>query len=176
MRTAFLSVALLMTAEALPAQSGADLNNADVLVKLYPPRALKAGEAGPVGFKVSLDKAGHPTACEVTQTSGFPRLDEETCVVVTQHAVFAANPGVGSGSSTHQGVINWVPRAGYTAAAKPANAVAKKDKLICKRTPRTGSNAQFDRVCMTKQQWAEQSGESKAPWEELQGRGWKQGT
>lgn len=171
MRTALLAMALLMTAEALPAQSGSNLNNADVLLKLYPKRALEAGEAGVVGFKVSLDKAGHPTACEVTQTSGFPRLDEETCTVITQHAVFSANPGVGSGSSTHIGTIAWVLPDGRKPAVASGTKVAATEKKICKRTPRTGSNAAFDRVCMTKAQWAEQVDESKQAFRELQGKG-----
>lgn len=171
MRTALLSLALLMTAEAVPAQSGSDLRNADVLLKLYPKRALDAGEAGVVGFKVSLDKAGHPTACEVTKTSGFPRLDEETCTVITQHAMFGSNPGVGSGSSTHSGTIAWVLPEGRTPAVPSATKVAVAEKKICKRAPRTGSNAAFDRVCMTKAQWAEQVDESKQAFRDLQGKG-----
>jgi len=51
--------------------------NHDVLLKLYPPRALAAREQGAVGFAVTLDKDGHPTECRVTSSSGFPLLDQE---------------------------------------------------------------------------------------------------
>lgn len=152
-----------------------DLSNAAVLQKLYPPRALAAGEQGVVGFTVTLDKAGSPTSCQVTQSSGFPRLDEETCNVITQHAVFGANGGVGSRSSSHNGTLAWTLPSGMTPSKLAAAAVQAPDKLICRRTPVIGSNAKFERVCLTRAQWDEARSDTKANYEELQGKGFKQG-
>lgn len=177
MRPAFLLVAAaLIAAPAIAATQRSDLGNAETLMKLYPPRALAAGEEGLVGFEVQLDKAGHPTSCAITQSSGFPRLDQETCTVITQHAVFAANPGVGSGSSAHKGQIAWKLPAGRTPTTLAANAAADKPaKTICKRVPVTGSNARFERVCMSSAQWAEAQDDTKSNYSELQGKGFTQG-
>jgi len=172
MRSAFLVAAALIAVPAVAETQRSDLGNAEVLMKLYPPRALAAGEEGLVGFEVALDKAGHPTSCQITQSSGFPRLDQETCGVITQHAVFAANPGVGSGSSAHTGQIAWKLPAGRTPAKLAAD---KPAKTICKRVPVTGSNARFERVCMSSLQWAEAQDDTKANYSELQGKGFTQG-
>ena len=152
-----------------------DLNNAEVIRQLYPPRALAAGEQGVVGFEVALDKAGHPTACQVTQSSGFPRLDEETCTVITQHAVFGTNQGVGSGSSKHKGTIAWTLPAGATPSTLAAAVVTAPSRVTCRRYVRMGTIAGYERVCMTEAQWQEARLDSKANWEDLQGKGWKQG-
>lgn len=172
--TLLLAVALTTVPFAAQAQK-LDLNNAAVLQKLYPPRALAAGEHGVVGFTVTLDKAGSPTSCQVTQSSGFPRLDEETCNVITQHAVFSPNEGVGSTSSSHKGSLAWTLPAGVTPSKLAAAAVQAPDKLVCRRTPVTGSNARYERVCMTRAQWDEARSDTKANYEELQGKGFKQG-
>lgn len=176
MRGSILFVAILaaaLTATASAQRSG--LDNAAVIQQLYPSRALAAGEQGVVGFEVSLDKAGHPTACQVTQSSGFPRLDEETCAVITQHAVFGTNAGVGSGSSKHAGTIAWTLPAGVTPSKNAAVLVTAPDKVKCRRFVRTGTVAGYERVCMTEAQWQEARLDSKANWEDLQGKGWKQG-
>ena len=176
MRSVLVVAALLMATPAVAETQRSDLDNAEVLMKLYPPRALAAGEQGLVGFEVALDKAGHPTSCQVTQSSGFPRLDRETCTVITQHAVFGINPGMGSRSSTHKGQIAWKLPAGVTPAKLAANAaVDMPDKVVCRRVPVTGSNARFERVCMTRLQWAEAQEDTKANYTELQGKGFKAG-
>jgi TonB family protein len=172
------SVLLALALTTLPFAAQAqklDVNNAAVLQKLYPPRALAAGEQGVVGFTVTLDKTGSPTSCEVTQSSGFPRLDEETCTVITQNAVFGTNEGLGSRSSSHKGTIAWTLPAGVTPSMQAAAMVQAPEKKICRRFPKTGSNAGFERVCMTRAQWQEAREDSKANWEELQGKGFKQG-
>lgn len=172
------SVLLALALTSLPFAAQAqrsDLGNADVLRKLYPPRALAAGEQGVVGFTVTLDKSGSPTSCQVTQSSGFPRLDEETCTVITQHAVFGTNEGVGSRSSSHKGTIAWTLPAGVTPSKLAAVAVQAPEKMVCRRTPVTGSNARYERVCMTPAQWDEARHDTKANYEELQGKGFKQG-
>jgi len=147
--------------------------NHDVLLKLYPPRALAAREQGAVGFAVTLDKDGHPTECRVTSSSGFPLLDQETCQLITLHAVF--QPGTGqSGSqvSTHEGVVNWkLPASAQTAAAPaaPRKVAEASEKMICKRVPATGSNVATERVCATRRDWDKARSETREGWDELQG-------
>lgn len=172
---AVLALTLATTMPAMAETARTDIGNAAVLQKLYPPRALAAGEQGVVGFEVALDKAGHPTSCQVVKSSGFPRLDAETCTVITQHAAFGTNAGVGSGSSTHRGEIAWTLPAGVAASTKTVAMNAVTDKIVCRRVPVTGSNARYERVCMSRAQWQESREDNKANYEELQGKGFKQG-
>ena len=148
--------------------------NAETLQKLYPPRALAAREQGVVGFSVKLDKDGQPTECQVTRSSGFPLLDQETCQIITLHAVFKpTGPISNSQVSTHQGAINWqLPATAKSAAApaKPVKVAAAPEKMVCKRVPATGSNVSTERVCMTRRDWQASSDESRREFEELQGR------
>jgi TonB family protein len=150
--------------------------NAETLQKLYPPRALAAGEQGVVGFSVKLDKDGQPTECQVTRSSGFPLLDQETCQIITLHAVFKpTGAATGSQVSTHQGAINWqlpatAQSATAAAPAKPVKIAEAPEKVVCKRVPRTGSNVGTERVCLTRRDWQSSSEESRREFEELQGR------
>jgi TonB family protein len=147
----------------------------NTLFKLYPPRALAAREQGRVGFVVKLDSKGHPTECQVTQSSGFPLLDAETCQLITLHAVFKPAAGLsGSQVSTHQGAVNWqLPRvatATPAATAKPAKTAEAPKKTICRRIAATGSNVRSERVCMSARDWDRASEEVRKDWDELQGR------
>ena len=178
LRSIFLGIGLLTavpaTAQDPDAQAARNAMNWETLVKLYPPRALAAREEGLVGFVVKLDSKGHPTECRVTHSSGHPRLDQETCQLITLHAVFKPVDGISGGQkSTHQGVVNWrLPASTSTALVppKPVNAASAPEKLICKRIPKTGSHAAFERVCLTKAEWARAADESRQPWDEMQGR------
>jgi TonB family protein len=156
-----------------PAANTANAAGWDTLMKLYPPRALAAREQGTVGFIVKLDSKGHPTECQVTKSSGFPRLDQETCDLVTLHAVFKPVAGIsGSQVSTHQGAVHWRLPATAAAAAVPAKPVKAADatKKVCRRVAATGSNVRSERVCMTAREWDRSSEEVRRDWDELQGR------
>jgi TonB family protein len=149
--------------------------NWETLFKHYPPRALAAREQGMVRFAVKLDNQGHPTECLVTQSSGFPLLDEETCRLITLHAMFKPPVAMShSQASTFQGAINWqLPRvAAATPAAtvKPAKAAEAPKKTICRRIAATGSNVRSERVCMSARDWDRASEEVRKDWDELQGR------
>src|SRR5947199_8994456 len=115
----------------------------DVLLSQYPARARAAGEQGPVGFKVTLDRDGYATACEVTQSSGHPRLDNETCQLILNHATFRA---VGDAKrkprAVYAGVVNWRLSAA-TATPVPGTATATAsatppEKMVCRRRLKTG--------------------------------------
>lgn len=175
MGPAFLLAVALLTSPSPAERERLDLANAAILQKLYPPRALAAGEEGLVGFTVTLDKTGAPTSCEVTASSGFPRLDAETCSVITLHAMFGTNEGVGSGASSHQGTIAWKLPSGITPAVPSQAKAPGPEKIICRRTIKAGSLARTERVCMTRAQWAEAREDTKANYEELQGKGFRAG-
>ena len=144
-----------------------------IFQKFYPPRAIAAHEEGAVGFKVTLDSKGDVTDCQVTHSSGHPLLDQETCNVVTLHAVFKPDPGL-SPSQVHttEGLIAWkLP--GSSAALnspQPVKQVSDLDKVVCKKSIRTGTLAAVERTCMTNREWARQSDDSREPWDEMQGR------
>src|SRR5688572_16759769 len=54
----------------------------------YPQDALRAGEHGQVRFTLDVDAAGLPTNCTITTSSGFPRLDAQTCELLKLRARF----------------------------------------------------------------------------------------
>lgn len=148
-------------------------SNWDVFQKLYPPRALAAKEEGAVGFVVTLDRQGDVTGCRVTHSSGHPLLDEETCKVVTQNAQFSADPSLGpSQTKEHEGLINWRLPNGAAALSAP-QAIAEgqaPDKVVCKKTLRTGTIGGYERTCMTQREWARQSDEERDMWADIQGK------
>ncbi len=184
MRMWALAVGLMAAVPAF-AQSpaaGAARNamNWETLVKNYPPRALAAREQGMVGFLVRLDSKGQPTQCQVTHSSGYPLLDQETCQLITLHAVFKPAAGLSQSQiSTHQGVVNWrlpgATAAAPAAAPKPVRVADAPDKLVCKRVPRTGSNVGTERVCLRKSDWAKAADETRKDWEEVRGKGMTSG-
>jgi TonB family protein len=146
----------------------------EVVFQNYPPRALAAGEEGPVFFQVTLDKDAHPTSCAVTHGSGHPLLDSETCALIVSHAVFkSARDAQGHlVRETTEGVVNWT-LPGHTPApiyVSAAGASSTPEPQICKKTLRTGTLSSFERTCMTPTEWANQSQEQKQPYEEMQGK------
>lgn len=179
MRYVFLCAALVGFASGVtvPA-SGADVNSSNSfenLLKHYPKRALAAREQGLVGFKITLDHAGHPTACEVTHSSGHPMLDNETCDLMLTNVTFQP-PRDAQGNrlrtQTTTGTMNWrLPGAQLVTEARKVAASDPGQKKVCKRTPRTGSLAGFDRVCMTSREWDRQRAEAAEGVAGVQGKG-----
>ncbi len=162
-----LSILMLVAAQgvsvqAAPAASPAQAlpeRDAEFLKKNYPPESLKAGEQGKVGFRVMIGKDGAMGSCEVTQSSGFKRLDSETCELLVRYANI--NPERDSDGrpiqSTREGFINWtLPGRAARAAVRKASqsASADPDKMICRRTVTTGSLVSATKQCMTKREWS----------------------
>lgn len=171
----FALIAQPIAAAVQAGTAGPDRELHEIVFKNYPPRALAAGEEGPVFFNVTLDKDAHPTSCEVTHGSGHPLLDEETCDLIVQHAIFSAGRdanGAVLARQTAEGVVNWtIP--GHAPAAinlTPAAVASKPDKQICKRTTRVGTLSSVERNCMTATEWARRSDEQKLSFEEMQGK------
>ena len=178
--TSLFAAALLMTQPVLaagqPPKAERDRQISEIVFQNYPPRALAAGEEGPVFFTVTLDKDAHPTSCQVTHGSGHPLLDAETCDLIVQHAVFSSARDADGHlvRQTTEGVVNWT-LPGHVPApinlAPAAVAAAKRtEPQICKKTLRVGTLSDYERTCMTPSEWAHQSDEQKQTYEELQGR------
>lgn len=170
----FATVAAQATtpAEIPAAKAAREAQNFDTLLKYYPPRALAAREQGLVGFTIKIDKAGHPTECEVTHSSGHRLLDDETCQVILIHAVFKPVTDA-AGNKTNQvteGVVQWkIPGPGGQPIVAPTEVTAANapEKMICKRALRMGTLADYERTCMTRRDWKRMSDQMKEPWEEI---------
>ena len=82
----------------------------------YPTRSLRNEEQGAVSFRLTVDRYGKATACEITGSSGYVQLDETTCSLMMRRSRFypalndAGEAIVGSWSSR----IRWeVPQGVY---------------------------------------------------------------
>ncbi len=173
-----LSILASVGAQAAPggetpaATAAREAANTETLLKYYPRRALAAREQGLVGFTIRLDKAGHPTNCEVTHSSGHRLLDEETCALMLIHGVFKPVTDASGNrvSEVTEGVVNWkIPGVDGGPVVAPTKVAAANapDKMICKRELKTGSLADYERTCMTRSEWKRMSDQMKEPWEEI---------
>jgi len=165
----------VQTAKALDVKAVRDANNWNILHKLYPARALAAGEEGLVGFTVKIDAGGEPRSCKITHTSGHPLLDLETCKLIMIHAVFKRPAGLtASQQRSYEGVVNWKlptsPLSAVPAAPKAIAEAAAPEEMICRRVPITGSNIASERQCAPKSEWQRASDESKRVYIDRQGR------
>ena len=172
-----LAIGSLLASPAIAAAPGGPPQMrqlSEVVFQHYPAGALARGEQGAVYFIVTLDKDAHPTSCQVTHGSGHPLLDEETCDLIIQHAVFNSIKDANGRAtkSVHEGVVYWrIPGAPAPSVTPvPLTQATAPEKRICKKELRTGSLADFQRTCMTAAEWARQSDEMKQIYEELQGR------
>jgi TonB family protein len=171
--TAALFLAAPVFAQTANQQAAQNADQWAIFQQFYPARAIAAHEEGAVGFKVTLDSQGVVTACQVTHSSGHALLDQETCNVITLHAQFKPDPGLSpSQVRTSEGVIAWKLPASFTALPQPqpTSTGAPPEKVICRKTLRTGSLAAYDRTCLTAREWSRQSDAVKEPWDEMQGR------
>jgi periplasmic protein TonB len=75
----------------------------------YPRESLRNGEEGRVFFRLTINPEGRVRDCTVTRSSGWPRLDETTCRLLTERLRYrpardaAGNPT----SGTDEGSITW---------------------------------------------------------------------
>ena len=84
-----------------PAPAGPDKaasprgNSVGVSEEDYPSASLRAGEEGRTVVRIVIGADGRVKACDVAQSSGFPRLDEKTCQVAQRRWRF--NPAEKAG-------------------------------------------------------------------------------
>lgn len=156
----------------------------EAMFSQYPAESVAAREQGVVGFEVKLDRDGYATECRVTRSSGYRRLDDETCRLVLDRAAFKGISDAGGRrkATVTQGVVNWVlpdlpagsdirvADASTMPAIRIADAApAPSSKRICKRQVRIGTLAAYDRVCMTAAEWDLQRARLQQELGELQG-------
>jgi protein TonB len=67
----------------------------------YPAESLRWSEEGAVRYRVRIDGCGRVTACEVTESSGFARLDQATCDILMTNARFTGK------RSRYDGRVVW---------------------------------------------------------------------
>jgi protein TonB len=70
-----------------------DLKTSNRVDPTYPPSSRRAGEQGTVRLKVLVDTNGRPSNVEVSQSSGFTRLDEAAIAAVKKWRFEAATDG-----------------------------------------------------------------------------------
>jgi TonB family protein len=75
----------------------------------YPKGSLDNNEQGTVHYRVKIDRKGVPQQCEVTQSSGFQRLDLATCELLMSRARFTPSRDSRGrlGRSTYDGRVVW---------------------------------------------------------------------
>jgi len=167
-----VAIAASVTAAAPDPAQSVQSKNGEFIFSKYPPRALAAGEQGPVSFRAEVDQQGNVLACKVTKGSGFERLDNETCELIVNHANF--RPTLDSEgkarAAVHDGIVNWrIP------GAAPATKVAliggaSPDEVVCKRVAKTGSLVAHSRLCLTRREWTRYAEQNQDRYGEIQGR------
>jgi TonB family protein len=75
----------------------------------YPKGSLANNEQGTVHYRVKIDRRGVPKQCEVTQSSGFQRLDVATCELLMSRARFTPSRDSRgrAGRSVYDGRVVW---------------------------------------------------------------------
>lgn len=93
------------TAAAATAADGPDRQaEANAAFTEYPKGSLANNEQGTVHYRVKIDRRGVPRQCEVTQSSGFQRLDMATCDLLMSRARFSPSQGR---RSVYDGKVVW---------------------------------------------------------------------
>jgi TonB family protein len=148
--------------------------NGEFLASHYPPGALKRGEQGKVGFRLTVEPDGALGKCDVTESSGFASLDNETCEMMVNYArLKPVRDSAGRGvRSVTPGYIVWkLPSGVATVASTNAKKMPKPDALVCKRTQTTGSLIARTTQCLTRSEWARQDNITRDEIGRLQGVG-----
>ncbi|WP_197018425.1 energy transducer TonB [Sphingomonas sp. URHD0057] len=150
--------------------------NGEFLWKYYPPGALKRGEQGRVAFRLTIDPVGTISSCDVTESSGFPALDKETCEVMSLYAQVqpVRNQDGRAIRAAQQGFIVWKlpPGATRVADAPSGRTMPKPDQIICRKDITTGSLIATTKMCMTRSEWTRETANQKQHWEDMQGKGY----
>ena len=110
MRNAKWLLLAAMAAAATAAAAAPDRQaEANAAFTQYPKASLANNEQGTVHYRVKIDRKGVPNQCEVTQSSGFERLDVATCELLMSRARFtpARDSRGRSGRSTYDGRVVW---------------------------------------------------------------------
>jgi TonB family protein len=179
----FLTALLAGTASsaapsALDEAQARNAQNWQVLFSQYPPRALEARQEGVVGFRVKLDRDGWATECQVTKSSGFGLLDDETCRLIVNRATFKGlrNADGRRVATVTEGAVDWkLNQPANAPAATPSSfriadaPPPPSEKRVCKRYRKTGTLSGYERYCLTEKEWVRLRHENQVEWGDLQG-------
>ncbi|MES2444145.1 MAG: TonB family protein [Pseudomonadota bacterium] len=69
----------------------------------YPAAALRAGQSGNTGIRITVSAHGIPSGCVVTQSSGSALLDTTSCTLIMRRGRF--NPGLDAAGQRTEGSI-----------------------------------------------------------------------
>ena len=168
----FASAASFSSIAPEPGQS-VQTRNGEFIFSKYPPRARAAGEQGSVRFQAEVDAGGLVLGCKVTEGSGHKRLDRETCDLIVNHATF--KPTLDSDgkarAAVHDGIVHWrIPSAPSPEVRAKTASAATTEKVICKRSLKTGSLVAHSRLCLTARDWDRYAENNQDEWGGLQGR------
>jgi TonB family protein len=144
--------------------------NGEFIFSQYPPRAKAAGEQGSVRFQAEVDAKGNVMSCKVTGSSGYERLDRETCDMIVDHASFkpALDSDGKAREAAHDGIVNWRIPGVAPAATKVAG--RSPDEVVCKRVNKTGSLVSHSRLCLTRREWGQYADRNQDQYGEIQGK------
>jgi protein TonB len=149
--------------------------NGEFLWKYYPPGAAKRGEQGRVAFRLTVEPTGVISTCDVTESSGFKVLDDETCEIMSLYAQLKP-PRNSEGRAVRaqqNGFIVWrLPPGATQLASARTKTMPKPDQMICRKDITTGSLIATTKQCMTRAEWTRANADMRDHWEGLQGRGY----
>lgn len=176
LKTSLASILLVAVAATPSAASETTLQaeNREFVVKNYPAGPMKRGEQGRVAFRLTIEPDGSLSRCEVTESSGFAGLDNETCEIMLFNAKVSPvrNEDGRAIRATENGFIVWrLPGSPVQVATTTATTMPQPDKLICKKSPKTGSLIAVTKQCLTKKQWLMAEQEARDAAERIQGKG-----
>lgn len=133
----------------------------------YPPESMRRGEEGDVGVRVTTDRKGRMTGCQVTKSSGYLALDSASCDLLLTYG--QTKPYLGPDGRSivrvQDGQVVWrLPADKRPATPPPHTATASfiasnqsnSERKICKTVVRTGSMADRQKVCLTAREWQTQ--------------------
>jgi TonB family protein len=170
------SAALTQQAPQAQQQATQQAKNREFIMKNYPPGARQRGEQGRVAFRVTIEPDGTLGQCEVTESSGFAGLDNETCEIMVRYGQLKPVMGADGRAirATQNGFIVWrLPDEKQVAAAPGSvpKTMEKPDEIICKKSVTTGSLIGSTRQCLSRADWALQERMWRDELERIQGRG-----
>ena len=157
---ALASITTALTAAAGPGVDGQDqiiqaARNGEFISSHYPQGAFNRGEQGRVAFRLVIETDGSLGTCDVTESSGFATLDQETCEILLRYGRFepVRNAEGRVISKAQDGFIVWRLPAGTKLATSDAKIMPKPDQVICRRGSKLGSPYAKSKTCMTRSEW-----------------------
>ena len=171
------SIATALTSAAGPGAEGQDMiiraaRNGEFIASHYPAGALKRGEQGRVAFRIVLETDGSLGTCDITESSGFARLDQETCEILLRYGRFQPvhNEEGRAVRKAQDGFMVWRLPDGVKVATTDAKTMPKPERIICRRGTRLGSLYAKSKVCMTRSEWDLNDRMTREEIERVQGR------